>query len=139
MLGRAEPTKKTELCESSRGIGSTPCSREIGFGGGCTLDRAWRARPSGRGIVRRPREPRDLLSPRPSARDDVGAPANVPQRRGHTGRSQGYDAGDMPHLEWLGVAKSGAQASTVWVRVLLGVALGWIVVLIVLGIILLIR
>jgi len=45
----------------------------------------------------------------------------------------------MPHLEWLGVAKSGAQASTVWVRVLLGVALGWIVVLIVLGIILLIR
>jgi len=42
-------------------------------------------------------------------------------------------------LEWLGVAKSGAQASTVWVRVLLGVALGWIVVLIVLGIILLIR
>ncbi|HEX9694601.1 MAG TPA: hypothetical protein VGA74_06315 [Actinomycetota bacterium] len=43
----------------------------------------------------------------------------------------------MPHLEWLGLAKSGEEASTVWVRVLFGVALGW--VLIVLGVILLIR
>jgi len=45
----------------------------------------------------------------------------------------------MPHFEWLGLAKSGAQASTVWVRVLLGVTLGWIVIVIVLGTILLIR
>jgi len=45
----------------------------------------------------------------------------------------------MPHFEWLALAQSGAQASTVWVRVLLGVVLGWIVVLIVLGVILIIR
>jgi hypothetical protein len=45
----------------------------------------------------------------------------------------------MPHFEWLGFATSGAPASTAWVRVLLGVALGWIVVLIVLGAILVIR
>jgi hypothetical protein len=45
----------------------------------------------------------------------------------------------MPHFEWLGLAKSGAPASTVWVRVLFGVALSWIVTLIVLGLILIIR
>jgi hypothetical protein len=45
----------------------------------------------------------------------------------------------MPHFEWLGFATSGAEASTVWMRVLLGVALGWMVVLIVLGVILIFR
>lgn len=45
----------------------------------------------------------------------------------------------MPHFEWLALATSGAQTSTAWMRVLLGVALGWIVVLIVLGVILIIR
>jgi len=45
----------------------------------------------------------------------------------------------MPHFEWLGLAQSGAEVSTAWVRVLLGVALGWILVLIVLGVILIIR
>jgi len=57
----------------------------------------------------------------------------------HTLRGQTCNPADVPHFEWVGFAKSGAQASTVWVRVLLGVALGWVAVLIVLGVILLIR
>jgi hypothetical protein len=44
----------------------------------------------------------------------------------------------MPHFEWLGHAKGGAEEPTLWMRVLFGLAIGWSVVLIMLGVFVLI-
>lgn len=38
----------------------------------------------------------------------------------------------VPHFEWLGIARAGPPASSVWVKVLLGLVLGWVVAAVIL-------
>ena len=54
------------------------------------------------------------------------------------GKSMAYGI-DMPHFEWLGIARTGPPTSSVWMRVLLGVVLGWVFVGIGVAIVLLTR